>query len=70
MRERDVMRGVHLVSSVAIGTFIYSPWRNQAEFLVSMQVLVIPALLLTGVWMWKGHQVKKFFSSFQNQPQD
>jgi hypothetical protein len=70
MRERDVMRGVHLVSSVAIGTFIYSPWRNQAEFLVSMQVLVIPALLLTGVWMWKGHQVKKFVSSFQNQPQD
>jgi thiosulfate reductase cytochrome b subunit len=70
MRARDVMRWVHLVGSVAIGTFVYSPWRNQAEFLVSMRVLVIPALLFTGLWMWKGHQMKKFLSSSQNQPEE
>lgn len=63
MRERDVMRWVHLTGSAAIGTFVYSPWRNQAEFLLSMRVLVIPALIFTGVWMWQGHRMKKLLSS-------
>jgi thiosulfate reductase cytochrome b subunit len=70
MKERDVLRWVHLVGAVAIGMFVYSPWRNQAEFLISMRVLIIPALILTGVWMWKGHQMRKFLNLFQSQPQD
>jgi hypothetical protein len=65
MRERDVMRLVHLVGSAAIGTFVYSPWRNQAWLLLSMRVVVIPVLIFTGLWMWQGHQMKKFLSSSQ-----
>jgi thiosulfate reductase cytochrome b subunit len=70
MRERDVMRWVHLIGSAAIGTFVYSPWRNQAGFLLSMRVLVIPILILTGLWMWQGHRMKKFLSSSQQKPED
>jgi len=70
MRERDVMRWVHLIGSAAIGTFVYSPWRNQAEFLLSMRVLVIPALIFTGLWMWQGHRIKKFLSSSQQKSED
>jgi hypothetical protein len=68
MRERDVMRLVHLVGSAAIGTFVYSPWRNQAEFLLSMRVVVIPVLIFTGLWMWQGRQIEKFLSSSQQKP--
>lgn len=65
MHERNLMRWIHLVSSVAIGTFIYSPWRNEATFLLSMQVFVIPILTLTGLWMWHGHRLKKLIRSAQ-----
>ena len=65
MRERNVMRWIHLAGSAAIGTFVYSPWRNQTEFLLSMQVFVIPTLVFTGLWMWQGHRLKKFLNSSQ-----
>lgn len=65
MRERDLMRWIHLLGSATIGTFVYSPWRNEPMFVLSMRVLVIPILALTGLWMWQGHRLKKFFSSSQ-----
>lgn len=70
MRERDVMQWVHLIGSAAIGTFVYSPWRNQAEFLLPMRVLVIPALIFTGLWMWQGQRMKKFLSLSQQKTED
>lgn len=65
MHERNLMRGIHLVSSAAIGTFVYSPWRNEPLFLLSMRVLIIPILTLTGLWMWQGQQLKKQIRSSQ-----
>ncbi|QLE54963.1 hypothetical protein [Nostoc sp. TCL26-01] len=67
MKERKLIRWIHLISSVAIGTFVYSPWRNQAEFLLFMRILIIPVLTLTGLWMWKGQQIKQLLSSSQHQ---
>lgn len=63
MRERNLMRSIHLVSSAAIGTFVYSPWRNEPLFLLSMRVFIIPVLTLTGIWMWQGHRLKKLIRS-------
>lgn len=65
MQERNLMRWIHLLGSVAIGTFVYSPWRNEPGFVLSMRVLVIPLLTLTGLWMWQGSRLKKFFNSSQ-----
>jgi thiosulfate reductase cytochrome b subunit len=59
MKERNAMRWVHLAGSAAIGVFVYSPWQSQAEFLLIMRFLIIPALIFTGIWMWKGHEFKK-----------
>lgn len=66
MKERKLIRWTHLISSGAIGTFVYSPWRNQAEFLLSMRILIIPVKTLTGLWMWKGHRIKQLLSSSQH----
>jgi hypothetical protein len=67
MQERNLMRWIHLFGSVAIGTFVYSPWRNEPMFVLSMQILAIPTLTLTGLWMWQGHRLKKTFKSSQSQ---
>jgi hypothetical protein len=66
MKERNLIRWIHLIGSGAIGTFVYSPWRNQADFLLSMRVLILPVLTLTGLWMWQGHRIKQLLSSFQH----
>ena len=63
MRTRDLMRWIHLIGAAVILTFVYSPWRNEATFLLSMRVLVIPILGLTGLWMWQGHKLEKLLGS-------
>jgi hypothetical protein len=65
MHERNLMRSIHLVGSVAMGTFVYSPWRNEVVFLLFMQIFVIPILTFTGLWMWQGHRFKKLMNSAQ-----
>ena len=63
MRTRDLMRWIHLIGAAVILTFVYSPWRNAPAFLLSMRVLIIPILLLTGLWMWQGHRLNRLSGS-------
>lgn len=65
MKERTLMRWIHLIGSMALGMFVYSPWRNYPLFVLTMQVLIVPVLTFSGLWMWKGHQLKKLFASLQ-----
>jgi hypothetical protein len=66
MQERNLMRWIHLLGSGAIGTFVYSPWRDEPTFVLSMRILVIPILTLTGLWMWQGYRLKKILKSSQS----
>ena len=66
---RVLFRWTHLVGAWLIGAFVYSPGRDEAWFVLSMQWGVIPILTLTGLAMWKqalvgrwlgiGHAAKK-----------
>ena len=53
MKTRNRLRLIHIVGALAIGTFVYSPWSKLEWFALVMQVLIIPSLTLTGLWMWK-----------------
>ena len=66
MKERTVMRWIHLVSSVAIGTFVYSPWRDYSVFVSGMQLFILPVVTLSGIWMWKGNELQRLLTSLQN----
>lgn len=56
---RGLIRWIHLLGAAAIGTYVYAPWRDVAWFTLLMQVLVIPSLSLTGLWLWKGHLLRR-----------
>lgn len=56
--ERAVIRSIHLIGAALIGTYIYSPWSNLAWFTLLNQVVVIPLLAISGIWMWKGHKIR------------
>lgn len=51
--QRNIVRITHLVGAAAMGTFIYSPYRDSIGSLLLMQVGVIPLLTLTGLWLYR-----------------
>lgn len=59
MRVRPWMRTVHLVGAGCLGTLVYSPWIANDTFLLFNQVIIVPALAGTGLWMWLGHKIRK-----------
>ncbi|MEP5570038.1 MAG: hypothetical protein ABJN62_19515 [Halioglobus sp.] len=56
--QRNILRTFHLAGAAIIGTYIYSPWSNLEWFTLLNQVIVVPLLSLSGIWMWKGQSIK------------
>jgi len=52
-KQRNIIRIIHLTGGLAIGTFVYSPYGQLQWFSLTMQIVVIPVLVLTGFWLWK-----------------
>ncbi|MEM6262476.1 MAG: hypothetical protein AAGI38_08220 [Bacteroidota bacterium] len=52
-KQRNILRIVHLIGAAAIGTYVYSPYSEVEWFALLMQIVIIPALALTGMWLWK-----------------
>jgi len=53
MRTRNILRWIHIIGAASIGTFIYAPWKDVLWFALLNQAIIIPALTITGLWMWK-----------------
>ena len=64
--EKNILRVVHLIGAAVIGTYIYSPWKQLEWFTLLNQAFIIPVLTLSGIWMWKGHKIKRLFFSQKN----
>jgi len=56
---RKLTRWIHLLGTAAIGTYVYAPWHHLAWFTLLMQIVVVPSLSLTGLWLWKGHLLRR-----------
>lgn len=50
--QRTALRSAHLVGAALLGTYLYSPWSDVAWFALLNQVVVFPALAVSGLWMW------------------
>ena len=58
---RVILRWVHVVLGLVILCYIYSPWHRYVPFQVAVKFLVIPILVMSGIWLWKFPQFNKFF---------
>lgn len=58
-QKRILLRWLHLLGGAAIGTYIYAPWKEISWFTLLIQVVILPTLLFTGIWMWVGPKLKK-----------
>jgi len=56
---RQIVRLLHLVSSFALGAFIYGPWGAGSTLEGLIQFLVFPALAVTGLVLWQQPRLAK-----------
>ena len=61
--QRMIFRWVHLILAIPIIGYIYSPFEQLPDYAPVVRYIAIPVLAVTGLWMWKGHLVKRRLGS-------
>jgi hypothetical protein len=60
--QRTIFRLIHLVFSIPILGYVYSPFDKLPDYAPLTRFVFIPVMVLTGLWMWKGHVVRRLIS--------
>jgi hypothetical protein len=60
--KRSILRWIHIVLSIPILGYIYSPFEEIPNYAPAVRFVFFPAIALSGMWMWKGHVVRRLFS--------
>ena len=60
--KRSIIRWMHIVLSIPIIGYIYSPFDQIPNYARVTRLIYVPVLVLSGLWMWKGHVVRRLFS--------
>ena len=61
--QRVIFRWIHIVFSVPILGYIYSPFDKLPQYAPATRFVFLPTMIATGLWMWKGHVVRRLLSS-------
>ena len=59
---RTIFRWIHIVVAIPILGYIYSPFEKLPDYAGPTRYVFLPTMVLTGLWMWKGHVVRRLFS--------
>jgi len=57
--ERSIVRWIHIVLSIPILGYIYSPFEEIPKYAGRVRFVVVPVILVSGFWMWKGHVLRR-----------
>jgi hypothetical protein len=60
--KRSILRWIHIVFGIPIIGYIYSPFQEIPNYAPAVRYFFLPVLLLSGLWMWKGHVLRRLFS--------
>jgi hypothetical protein len=59
---RSIFRWIHLVFSIPILGYIYSPFEKLPDYAPLTRYVFIPVMVVSGLWMWKGHALRRLIS--------
>ena len=59
---RTIFRWIHIVFAIPIFGYIYSPFEKLPDYAPATRFVFVPILVLSGIWMWKGHVVRRLIS--------
>jgi len=60
--KRSIFRWIHLVFSIPIIGYIYSPFAELPNYAPVVRYIAIPVIALSGLLMWKGPWLWRLFS--------
>ena len=60
--KRSIVRWIHIVISIPIIGYIYSPFEELPNYAPAVRFVFLPVMVLSGFWMWKGHVIRRLFS--------
>jgi hypothetical protein len=56
---RTIFRWMHIVFAIPILGYIYSPFDKLPSYAFKTRFVFVPVMVLSGLWMWKGHVVRR-----------
>jgi hypothetical protein len=60
--SRTIFRWIHIVFGIPILGYIYDSPSDTHNYAFSVRYVFLPVLLLSGLWMWKGHLLRRLVS--------
>ena len=60
--KRSIFRWIHIVFSIPILGYIYSPFDQIPNYAFPTRYIFVPTMVLSGLWMWKGHLLRRLFA--------
>jgi hypothetical protein len=60
--KRSIFRWIHIICGIPMLGYIYDSPSDTHYYAFSIRFVFVPVLLLSGLWMWKGHIVRRLFS--------
>jgi hypothetical protein len=60
--QRLILRWIHIILSIPVYGYLYSPFDKLPGYATPTRYVVFPAMVLTGLLMWKGHLLRRMFS--------
>jgi len=65
--QRSIVRWIHIVFAIPIAGYIYSPFEDIPNYAPVVRFVAVPLIALSGLWMWKGHVVRRLISKRSGQ---
>lgn len=59
---RLIFRWIHIVFGLPIVGYIYDSPKDTPYYAWIIREVFLPVLLISGLWMWKGHLVRRVIS--------
>jgi len=60
--RRSIFRWIHIIFAIPILGYIYSPFEKLPDYAPPTRYVFLPVMVLTGLWMWKGHLLRRLIS--------
>ena len=60
--KRSIFRWIHIVFAIPIVGYVYSPFKELPNYAPVVRLVAVPIIVLSGLWMWKGHLLRRLFS--------
>jgi hypothetical protein len=60
--QRSILRWIHLLFAIPIIGYVYSPFEDIPNYAPVVRFVALPAIVLTGFWMWQGHALRRLIS--------